>query len=467
MAAKKNSDRILTMRGFVFFWGLASCFGFFPSYFLRTSPISILIAVLGAGVMINPGSLPLLTLLLVARVSKFLMLLPFGWNHEIWAFVIDLMLLMSIARNLAKGVKFTDLDTIGEYFLPVARVSVILVYFFAAFQKLNSDFLLNLEISCGGAGLRRLLSQYSIPLPAGHWAEMAASWMTVGAELGIPLFLAFPRLRPYGLLLISIFHFAIGISRNTDFSTYAFAIGALFMTGAHWRFAMEYVISLARERVKVFKFFSNIWFRVAGTMALIFLLSEMARPMPVRIRWMPLGLMYIGIQILGLLDRRRSYAASESDLGIGSKAYLVPLLLLPLCVLSPYLGFRTEGSFSMFSNLRTEGGVNNHLFMPNLHLFDYQDDLVEIVDFTGPTFIGQKTESIIGNVKLVFYEFQKAVKRHSLSHPDYKITYKIGQQVIGPITLSELAARLPQYSYLEKKLLWFRMVQKGKNFCTH
>ena len=34
----------------------------------------------------------------------------------------------------------------------------------------------------------------------------------------------------------------------------------------------------------------------------------------------------------------------------------------------------------MFSNIRTEGTGNNHLFVPRLRLFGYQDDLVEILE---------------------------------------------------------------------------------------
>lgn len=44
------------------------------------------------------------------------------------------------------------------------------------------------------------------------------------------------------------------------------------------------------------------------------------------------------------------------------------------------LGLRTQLSFSMFSNLRTEGGISNHLFMPRLlSLGIYPEDRVEIL----------------------------------------------------------------------------------------
>ena len=60
------------------------------------------------------------------------------------------------------------------------------------------------------------------------------------------------------------------------------------------------------------------------------------------------------------------------------------LLIFPVLVfingLTPYFSLKTTTAFSMFSNIRTEGTGNNHLFMPRLRLFGYQDDLVEILE---------------------------------------------------------------------------------------
>jgi len=46
----------------------------------------------------------------------------------------------------------------------------------------------------------------------------------------------------------------------------------------------------------------------------------------------------------------------------------------------PFLGLRTYTSLAMFSNLRTEGGANNHfIFGRGLDLFGYQSDIAEIL----------------------------------------------------------------------------------------
>ena len=63
---------------------------------------------------------------------------------------------------------------------------------------------------------------------------------------------------------------------------------------------------------------------------------------------------------------------------------MYPLLIFPALVflngLAPYLSLKTTTAFSMFSNIRTEGTGNNHLFMPRIKFFSYQDDLVEILE---------------------------------------------------------------------------------------
>jgi hypothetical protein len=52
---------------------------------------------------------------------------------------------------------------------------------------------------------------------------------------------------------------------------------------------------------------------------------------------------------------------------------------------TPYLGLKTVANYSMFSNLRTEGGQSNHLLIPagQFFLAEYQTDLVRVVFLDG------------------------------------------------------------------------------------
>ena len=61
--------------------------------------------------------------------------------------------------------------------------------------------------------------------------------------------------------------------------------------------------------------------------------------------------------------------------------YIFPVLLL-LFGMSSYVGLRTAGNFSMFSNLRTEGNGSNHLLLRNnpIKIWAYQEDVVRIIE---------------------------------------------------------------------------------------
>src|SRR4030095_15122896 len=62
------------------------------------------------------------------------------------------------------------------------------------------------------------------------------------------------------------------------------------------------------------------------------------------------------------------------------------LLLFPLVLalhgLTSYLGLRTAGNFTMFSNLRTEGTSSNHLLLGSnpIKVWGYQEDVVRFME---------------------------------------------------------------------------------------
>ena len=49
------------------------------------------------------------------------------------------------------------------------------------------------------------------------------------------------------------------------------------------------------------------------------------------------------------------------------------------------MGLKTQANYSMFSNLRTEGGQTNHFLVPagRFFLSDYQNDLVRVESVVG------------------------------------------------------------------------------------
>jgi hypothetical protein len=134
------------------------------------------------------------------------------------------------------------------------------------------------------------------------------------------------------------------------------------------------------------------------------------------------------------------------------------LLLVVLNGMSQYLGLKTETCFTMYSNLRTEGGVNNHLFVPAWKLSSYQDDLVEIVSSSIP----ELQVFAHGSDLLTSFELRRAL---SATAGDFEITFKRNGEVHelyrrGDETPnSELLRPLPRW---QAKLLRFRPVSIAK-----
>jgi len=80
-------------------------------------------------------------------------------------------------------------------------------------------------------------------------------------------------------------------------------------------------------------------------------------------------------------------------------------VLLVFNGLCPYVGLKTGSSFAMYSNLHTEGGICNHLFMPcgAIRIAHFQDDLVEILDSSQPDL----RDAIAQPWRLTYFEFRR------------------------------------------------------------
>ncbi|MEL6263995.1 MAG: hypothetical protein AAFR12_23415, partial [Cyanobacteria bacterium J06626_6] len=104
-----------------------------------------------------------------------------------------------------------------------------------------------------------------------------------------------------------------------------------------------------------------------------------------------------------------SSASTTAQSGQGHRALvLFSASIILLFGLSPYLGLRTAGTFSMFSNLKTEGEYSNHFLLGQnqLKLWGYQEDVVEVLEIDDETArLGHKYRPLKG-YKLPVVEFR-------------------------------------------------------------
>ncbi|MGZ3691121.1 MAG: hypothetical protein ACXVAX_06445, partial [Pseudobdellovibrio sp.] len=127
-----------------------------------------------------------------------------------------------------------------------------------------------------------------------------------------------------------------------------------------------------------------------------------------------------------------------------------------------YIGLSTSGTFSMFSNIKTEGQEWNHLFMPKfLKIFHYQDQIywVENISkkFEGTTH--EHPYSGYGMPEIELYRNLEIWKKQGAG-PGY-ISYEFnGQTYKSRNIIEDPQFKDSPYNWLETKLLYFRRIQK-------
>ena len=136
--------------------------------------------------------------------------------------------------------------------------------------------------------------------------------------------------------------------------------------------------------------------------------------------------------------------------------------------MTPYLGLRTTGNFSMFSNVQTEGPKSNHLLLGDnpIKFWDYQEDLVKISGLDEEAAkAGHHYDPLNGN-SLPVVEFRKLVHIWRTAGKQVALTYEYDS---GPVSTQDIASdKNWQSDGRNWEMFWldFRPVQPyGPNEC--
>jgi hypothetical protein len=371
--------------------------------------------------------------LLVAATGYFLFFrFPEVANH------VNLMLCLNIALIAVLTHSSIRRRDPGEWYaavLPVLRLGLILVYFLAGFHKLNRDFF-DPEASCatnildsvidtaqlrilgvplvlitatagalagwrlirggrfgspgsrvftgvvvliGIAGIAAVPAALMISEPAirGTVIGMVVALSVIGWELVGGLLLTVPRLQAAVLALSLTMHALLMLIGFVDFGALAVALLFAFVPAGY-----QQVLIAHGTRVYVYLGISLAVALLSGFDAQVHRVPEIALLTGALFNLAVLLLIWPILATVCSSGPRPAWGGVPVlDRRMPAVLYLVPLVLV-FVGLTPYLGLRTAGNFSMFSNLRTEGESSNHLLLEHnpLKLWDYQDDVVWIVD---------------------------------------------------------------------------------------
>lgn len=463
-AAPRRFDRLAV---FGHLWAVAGlCEG--ARWIWSDAPGSGLLFLVSWALLLRPGSLVLLSGLAFVQV----LFLAFGanepWNHGLIMAMLNAGFLLALGHTLWARRDFIRTPAEREAFVgafaPVFRIALVVFYLFTFFHKVNADFL-DPEVSCAGVLLGWLRGAYPF-VPEARWMVVLSIWTTLVVELAIPLLLCFRRTVYAGLLLGFGFHlFLSQDGMFYGFSTFLYAVYFLFLPPA---VADGLGVRLAELEDRWLPAALRPWLYPVGAIAAV--AAGIAGYQG--LGW---GLAYSGrmvwngwVLLVAFMAAPVLWQHRFSPARIELRPAWAVLWVIPLAVfangLSPYLGLKTETSWAMYSNLRTEIR-GNHLVIPeSWKVFGFQDDLVEILASTDP----DHAEYVGTDVRMTFFEFRRSL-RSAEGHVE--VSFRRGEPVES-VVVRDGASRRPELTaappWWQRWFLEFRPVDAGARAnCRH
>ena len=419
--------------------------------------------------ILRPTSILRLTALITLQLYEIPFQLPYVSNHWLFTTFVNLTILQAIAYLIIRRRTLRiDKANLIRLFAPVVRVEVIILYFFVVLHKLNWSFLAS-DVSCA-AVLYKAQHLEGLISNTGSISKYNI-YLTIGIETLIPVLLIFRKTRNIGLLVGLGFHCVIALNSFNgfyDFSGMIFAIYVLFSSFSFTNTVAKFSRKWSERQIQLRKRLGQFELRNLIILLLIFFFSLVALAyLTTHLRdyfqlvWALYSLVFIILFLLAL--KNQVWQTPHVAFALPSAIFLLFPVLLFFNGISPYLGLKTESSFSMFSNLRTEGGITNHIFIPvSTQIFDFQKDLVEVVSSTDKPL----KEAATKHQLMPFFKFRDHV---ATVKPEQVVYIRNGQQRTFNLATAppndELRRRSP---FIMRKLLGFRTISKYEpQPCAH
>ncbi|MGH7856010.1 MAG: hypothetical protein ACREQY_01680 [Candidatus Binatia bacterium] len=405
-------------------------------------------------VMLRPGSIPLLGALAIAQIVQSFAWLPEVANHRLITAFINVSLSIAIVGACrAERTARPSASALWEGFLPGARWLLLIVYFFAFFAKLNGDFF-DPHSSCAGQFYGKIA--YWLPLlPHGERILAAVAWTTLVVEGALPLLLAIPRFRTWGVALGLAFHLALAfdlLQHLVNFSAMMAALLVLFLPDRPFAALSERWRALAGESV------GPGMLRIVACVAFLALVVVALRAVESDAFAIPYYALR-QVMFVALVGALLAYVVAFRDETTAAPALPLPRSLLQGVVLalavvnglSPYVGLKTRTAFNMYSNLRVEAEGSNHFLVPRS--FDLLGILSDTVTVLRTNDAQLSSQAARYGSRITWFEFTSYVNRNR----EIEVWYDRGG------TLHYLNARTgggmpPAPPWLLRRLLFFRPI---------
>ncbi len=378
-------------------WAIAGVFHFLTFHDWRWQGISGCILIcLAMAVLRRPTPLLFGCFLATDIVAVGMRMGPVP-NHILFSLLMNAVMLIGLIAAWVRNKRHSPLEDLGSQWLltvaPIIRMAVVILYFFTVFHKINQAYF-NPDVSCGSSMLREISIMYPI-IPSGGLMDTFAIYGTLVIEALIPILMIIPRTRLLGGVLALGFHAMLSLHPHPGIYSFTATIVSLLS----WFIPTAFFVTL-RPSTLAKRVLMALWGICAG----LVMFALLAGNVPALNHLLPIGsklgfsigyygiLVYsIALVVIYVQVGWRHLSALEAAAPAGGSVSQRLLFACPVCALlmligmQPYLGLRTRMCFSMFSNLQTEGGVGNHLVMPQaLQQTRWQNELVLISNSTDP-----------------------------------------------------------------------------------
>lgn len=324
----------------------------------------------GVLVLLRPRWGAALLLMSAAQLVDWLSVAPFNPDHWTLVAAVNLTLLLVGCTPRARRAHVVDAAA-GSL-----RILLLIAYGAAAFAKWNWTFL-SPATSCAVW----IADKASFGLLNGvPGSGPAAIVVAAGSESLVFLLLAFPRTRPYGVRLGLVFHAMVSLSPAmavSDFTAALFALFFLFLADDEIDSAARRLLRLTAGSPTIAVFGRRRWIVPTWLVFCGGVAGYSSQSLSLLLIWITFTT-YAIVTLIAVLPR-----AGRTGPWVQLRPSLVVFpaaVFLAFTAVNPYLGLRTNGAFTMFSNLRTEGDGSNHVVVSGWHLAPYQNELFIIVD---------------------------------------------------------------------------------------
>lgn len=329
------------------------------------------------------------TLLALRNLEKF----PGLANHSNIILFVCLFLVPLQLRRCQKP----DASPDTKQTVATLRWVVLVMYFFTGFHKLNEDFF-NPDVTCAFDKMENYLRLFRIDIDAfPDWMQNLVPASVVLMELVPPVLFLFQRTQKFGIAMLLLIHGLLAPVGFADFSALGMSLLWLYVSADAMKsmpsrgyfaamatgfIAMQLIFSVWRipTRDEVYNDIEGALL-VAAFVPVWFAYFRADRPGPV-------------------MRFPRPWL---------HRAFLAFMVFFAM---NNYLGLRTAGTLSMFSNLVTEGERSNHFLLGAnpLKIFGFQEDVVELV-YVDPRIVGRYRRTMYPRNRVPRVEFATILDR--------------------------------------------------------